>query len=101
MDRRTKRQQVIEECQKIETLLLLLAEAAKRRFAAPIDDPDFETTDGPNYANAVGLLRHYIEIAAQIPRGTDPDLDMAMHKYSIDCICNKLRDAQPVPFQIN
>ena len=101
MDRKTNKEQVIEECEKIETLLVLLAGAAKRLFSAPVDEPDFETTDGPNYANAVGLLRHYIEIAAQIPRGTDPDLDMAMHKYSIDCISNKLRVAQPVPFQIN
>ena len=101
MDHKTNKEQVIEECEKIETLLLLLAAAASRLFSAPVDEPDFETADGPEYARALRRLRTHCERVAQFTEGIDADLDVALHKYSMDCIRRNPYEAKPLLFQIN
>jgi hypothetical protein len=101
MHHKTAKETVIEECRRIETLLLALAEAAGRRFHAPLDEPDFESTDGPDYAWGLRRLRIHCERVAQFTEGIDADLDAALHKISMENIRANPREARPAMFQVN
>jgi len=77
MQAKTHKDKVIEECQRIETLARTIADAANRRFMAPIDEEDFETVDGPMY---MADLRRLRTCMIERARGIDPELDERMEE---------------------
>ena len=101
MHQKTAKEAVIEECRRISALATALAEASDRCFSAPADEPDFETTDGPDYAWGLRRLRIHLERCALLTEGIDADLDVALHKISMDNIRANPREARPALFQIN
>jgi hypothetical protein len=96
----THRDRVIDECQRIATLARALADAADRHFTAPIDDAEFETTEGSDYSNGFRSLRIQIERVAQRTQGIDPALDEAFHAYHMDVLRRDRLADMPALFQI-
>jgi hypothetical protein len=97
---RTFRQQVIDECQRIETLAKLIAEAASYQFGTPIDDECFEAGEGSDYANCLRTLRIRIERAAHCLEGLDPRLDEQLSDYCRQVLRANPSDIRPSLFQL-
>jgi hypothetical protein len=95
---KTHKEQVIEECQRIEALCKVMAEAASRRFN--IDDQDFEAGNGPDYSLGLRSVRILFERVAQHTLGIDPELDESFTVYMMNVLRTNPRDQKPALFQI-
>ncbi|HZT29239.1 MAG TPA: hypothetical protein VFA33_05115 [Bryobacteraceae bacterium] len=90
--------QVLNECWRIATIARAMAEAAERQFMAPIDDPEFETGDGADYAGGMRVLRIQIERVAARTEGVDPMLDESLHEYQMRVLRTGLQKDRPALF---
>jgi hypothetical protein len=99
MPPKSHRDQVIEECRRIETLARALARSASRRFATPVDAEDFETGEGPDYSNAIRTLRIRMERIAQSLEGIDAQLDEDLSEYTLGVLRANPRAVRPRFFQ--
>jgi hypothetical protein len=97
---KTHGERIIEECQRIETLCRIMADAASRRFKAPIDDEDFEAGDGPDYSLGLRSVRILLERVAQYTLGIDCELDESFTVYMTNVLRIHPRDRKPALFQI-
>jgi len=97
---RTFRQHVIDECKRIEDLATLIAEAAGRQFATPLDDEDFETGEGGDYANCFRTLRIRVERVARSLEGIDCELDEQMSEYCLEVVRADPSARRPTLFQL-
>lgn len=76
------RRRVIEGCQNIGFLCRVLADAASRRFLAPVDDQEFEAeADGGDFVCDLEHVLMFIERAADAAAGIDPILDAQIREY--------------------
>ena len=81
------REQVIEECQRIEVLARMLANAANRHFGVSVGDEDFETGEGPESSNAFRMLRSRMERTAQCIQGlADSQFDQDLFAYTVELL---------------
>jgi len=96
---KSHKQQVIEECRRIETLARALARSADRRFATPIDAEDFETGEGPDYSAAIRMLRIRMERIVQTLEGVDPQLDEEISDYTMSVLRANPKAVRPRFFQ--
>jgi hypothetical protein len=79
---RPYRARVIEDCRMIGFLCMAMADAANRRFMAPVNDEDFEPeAEGGDFAGDLEQVLIFVERAADAAEGIDPVLDDAIGKY--------------------
>src|ERR1039458_7750473 len=84
---KTHREQVIEECHRIEVLARMLANAANRHFGVSVGDEDFETGEGPESSNAFRTLRSRMERTAQCIQGlADSQFDQDLFAYTVELL---------------
>ena len=84
---KTHREQVIEECQRIEVLARMLVNAANRHFGVSVGDEDFETGEGPESSNAFRTLRSRMERTAQCIQGlSDSQFDQDLFAYTVELL---------------
>ena len=95
---KTHKEQVIEECQRIEALCKVMMEAASRRFN--IVDEDFNAEKASDYSLGLRSLRILFERVAQYTLGIDPETDEAFTVYMMNALRNNPRDRKPALFQI-
>jgi hypothetical protein len=68
------RELIVENCHRIVLLAEMMVEAGVRQFNAPLDDPDFETTDGEAYSLDLCSICDMLQTLVTASARVDPEL---------------------------
>ena len=80
----THKERVIEECHRIVLLAEMMSEAGVRQFSAPLDDPDFEATDGEAYSLDICSICDMLQTLVTASARVDPELDERLWECKIN-----------------